>query len=98
MNALERAIEVLSGAGTKTALRQMDKPRDELTLLRTAAAVYEAVKYMPEAHQLSPEQLSMLSPFYRPSGVPRSEGSEEGVLLPGVGNDSGHPQGHVVRR
>jgi len=63
MNALQRAIEVLSGAGTKTALLQMDKPRDELTLLRTAAAVHEAVKYMPADHQLSPKQLSMLSSF-----------------------------------
>merc|ERR1719405_355048 len=63
MNALQRAIEVLSGAGTKTALLQMDKPRDELTLLRTAAAVHEAVKHMPADHQLSPKQLSMLSSF-----------------------------------
>merc|ERR1719379_187067 len=63
MNALERAIEVLSGAGTKTALLEMDKPRDELTLLRTAAAVHEAVKYLPVDHQLSPKQLSMLSSF-----------------------------------
>merc|ERR1719428_452630 len=38
LGALERAIETLSGAGTKTALLQMGKPRDELTLLRTAAA------------------------------------------------------------
>merc|ERR1719409_2494952 len=63
LNALERAIEVLSGAGTKTALLQMDKPKDELTLLRTAAAVHEAVKYLPAEHQLSPKQLSMLSSF-----------------------------------
>jgi hypothetical protein len=41
----------------------MDKPREELTLLRTAAAVHEAVKYMPADHQLSPKQLSMLSSF-----------------------------------
>jgi len=63
MNALERAIETLSGAGTKTGLLQMDRPRDELTLLRTAAAVHEAVKRMPTDHQLSNKQLSMLAAF-----------------------------------
>ncbi len=47
MYALERAIGTLSGAGTKTGLLQMARPRDDLTLLRTAASVHEAVKTMP---------------------------------------------------
>merc|ERR1719321_2037472 len=63
LNALERAIEVLSGAGTKTALLQMDKPKDELTLLRTAATVHTAVKLLPIDHQLSLKQLSALESF-----------------------------------
>ena len=41
----------------------MDKPKDELTLLRTAAAVHEAANLLPAEHQLSPTQLSMLSSF-----------------------------------
>merc|ERR1719380_95751 len=65
LNALERAIEVLSGAGTKTALLQMDKPKDELTLLRTAATLHTAVKLLPIDHQLSPKQLSALESFTR---------------------------------
>merc|ERR1719247_451460 len=65
LNALERAIEVLSGAGTKTALLQMDKPKDELTLLRTAATLHTAVKMLPIDHQLSPKQLSALESFTR---------------------------------
>merc|ERR1719261_1054626 len=65
LNALERAIEVLSGAGTKTGLLQMDKPKDELTLLRTAATVHTAVKMLPIDHQLSPKQLSALESFTR---------------------------------
>merc|ERR550514_795514 len=63
LNALERAIETLSGAGTKSALLQMGKPQDELTLLRTAAAVHEAVKRLPGEHLLTPKQLSALSSF-----------------------------------
>jgi hypothetical protein len=63
LNALERAIEVLSGAGTKTALLQMGKPKDELTLLRTAAVVHSAIKQLPDEQALSPMQLSMLETF-----------------------------------
>merc|ERR550514_907454 len=63
LNALERAIETLSGAGTKTALLQMGKPKDELTLLRTAATVHEAIKQLPDEQALSPMQLSMLETF-----------------------------------
>jgi len=63
MNALERAIDTLSGAGTKTAFLETDRPTDELTLLRTAAAVHEAAKLLPDDHQLSGKQLSMLSAF-----------------------------------
>merc|ERR1719345_36838 len=63
LNALERAIEVLSGAGTKTALLQNTKPKDELTILRTAAFVHEAIKQLPDEQKLSPTQLSMLETF-----------------------------------
>merc|ERR1719502_847092 len=38
LNALQRGIEVLSGAGTKTALLQ-GEPRDEMTLLNIAQGV-----------------------------------------------------------
>ena len=63
LGALERAIKTLSGAGTKTALLQMSKPSDELSLLSSAAAVHEAVKALPSGHQLSSEQLSALQAF-----------------------------------
>merc|ERR1719298_320442 len=41
----------------------MDKPKDELTLLRTAATLHTAVKMLPIDHQLSPKQLSALESF-----------------------------------
>merc|ERR1719428_2043676 len=63
LGALERAIETLSGAGTKTALLQMGRPKDELTLLRTAAAVHEAAKRLPVNHNLSGEQIALLTMF-----------------------------------
>merc|ERR1719387_3134733 len=63
LGALERAIKTLSGAGTKTALLQMSKPSDELSLLSTAAAVHEAVTALPSGHQLSSEQLSAIQAF-----------------------------------
>merc|ERR1719235_1339379 len=63
LGALERAIETLSGAGTKSALLQMGKPQDELTLLRTAAAVHEAIKKLPGERLLTPKQLSVLQSF-----------------------------------
>merc|ERR1719238_861688 len=63
LNALQRAIETLTGAGTRTGLLQMNRPKDELTLLRTAAVVHEAVKKLPLEHKLTAKQLSMLSAF-----------------------------------
>merc|ERR1719262_1514487 len=63
LGALERAINTLSGAGTKTALLQMSRPADELSLLSTAASVHEAVKALPVGHPLSQQQLSALQAF-----------------------------------
>merc|ERR1719238_1553046 len=63
LNALQRAIETLSGAGTKTALLQMNSPKDELTLLRTAATIHSVMKRLPVDHQLTSKQLSVLSAF-----------------------------------
>merc|ERR1719247_1908213 len=63
LNALQRAIETLSGAGTTTALLQMNSPKDELTLLRTAAMVHSAMKRLPKDHLLTSKQLSALAAF-----------------------------------
>jgi len=62
LNALERAIETLSGAGTKASFLQ-NNPKDELTLLRTAAVVHDVMKKMPLDHQLSPKKLALLHAF-----------------------------------
>merc|ERR1719421_706221 len=62
INALQRAIEVLSGAGTKTALLQTE-PRDEMTLLSVAVGVHQAIKMLPNDHVLSPKQIALVSSF-----------------------------------
>merc|ERR1719163_1755211 len=63
LGALQKAIQVLSGAGTKTALLQTGRPHDMLTILSTAASVHEAVTKLPDSHRLSAEQLSLLAEF-----------------------------------
>merc|ERR1719163_365481 len=50
LGALEKAITVLSGAGTKTALLQMSRPRDAFKILNAASVVHEAVAHMPTNH------------------------------------------------
>merc|ERR550537_1855960 len=62
LNALERAITVLSGAGTKTALLQTE-PKDEMTLLSIAQGVHQAIKQLPGDHMLSPKQIALISSF-----------------------------------
>merc|ERR1719387_513938 len=62
INALQRAIEVLSGAGTKTALLQT-QPKDEMTLLNIAQGVHQAIKHLPGDHMLSPKQIALISSF-----------------------------------
>merc|ERR550514_1312112 len=49
LNALQRGIEVLSGAGTKTAEPELlqTAPTDEMTLLTVAAGVHQAIKMLP---------------------------------------------------
>merc|ERR1719321_702881 len=41
----------------------MDKPKDELTLLRAAATVHSAMNVLPDQHHLSKQQLALLSEF-----------------------------------
>merc|ERR1719446_328375 len=62
LNALQRGIEVLSGAGTKTALLQTE-PKDEMTLLSVAVGVHQAIKMLPSDHVLSPQQVALISSF-----------------------------------
>merc|ERR1719399_1758028 len=62
INALQRAVEVLSGAGTKTALLQTE-PRDEMTLLAVGVGVHQAIKMLPSDHVLTPKQVSLISSF-----------------------------------
>merc|ERR1719428_2054233 len=63
LGALEKAITVLSGAGTKTALLQMSRPRDALKILSAASVVHEAVAHLPTNHNLSGEQIALLTMF-----------------------------------
>merc|ERR1719217_1860704 len=62
INALQRAIEVLSGAGTKTALLQTE-PHDEMTLLNVAVGVHQAIKMLPNDRVISPKQLALIKAF-----------------------------------
>ena len=62
LNALQRGIEVMSGAGTKTALLQTE-PTDEMTLLTVAAGVHQAIKMLPNDHVISSKQLALVSSF-----------------------------------
>jgi len=62
LNALQRGIEVMSGAGTKTALLQT-APADEMTLLTVAAGVHQAIKMLPNDHVISSKQLALVSNF-----------------------------------
>merc|ERR1719428_1605834 len=63
LGALEKAITVLSGAGTKTALLQMSRPRDAFKVLNAASVVHEAVARLPVNHNLSGEQIALLTMF-----------------------------------
>merc|ERR1719482_867126 len=62
LNALQRGIEVMSGAGTKTALLQT-APTDEMTLLTVAVGVHQAIKALPNDHVISTKQLALVSSF-----------------------------------
>jgi len=62
LNALQRGIEVMSGAGTKTALLQTS-PMDEMTLLNVAVGVHQAIKMLPNDHVISSKQLALVSNF-----------------------------------
>merc|ERR1719326_561972 len=62
LNALQRGIEVMSGAGTKTALLQT-APADEMTLLTVAAGVHQAIKMLPNDHVITNKQLALVSNF-----------------------------------
>jgi len=62
LNALQRGITVLSGAGTKTALLQT-QPADEMTLLDVAVGVHHAIAKLPSAHVISSQQIALISAF-----------------------------------
>jgi hypothetical protein len=60
IGSLEKAVVVLSGAGTKGELIQQQK---EMSLLAVATGVRSAVQVMPEGAKLAPAQLALLSKF-----------------------------------
>merc|ERR1719456_2129965 len=62
IGALEKAVTVLSGAGTKGELLQQKK---EMDLLEVASGVRNAVQALPDGAKLSNHQLSLLSTFMR---------------------------------
>merc|ERR1719201_1723244 len=63
LSALQRAIEVLAGAGTKTAMLQTVASE---TLLSVAKGVDKIVKKMPNIDKLlSPKQLKLIKEFTR---------------------------------
>jgi len=65
LNALERGIKVLMGAGTggDESLLQLGNVKDEMKLLLLAKDVHEAVQKLPVDHLLSPASLAQLTTF-----------------------------------
>jgi len=65
LNALERGIKVLMGAGTggDSSLLQMGNSNDEMKLLLLARDVHEAVQKLPADHLLTPASLAQLTTF-----------------------------------
>jgi hypothetical protein len=60
IGALEKAVTVLSGAGTKGEFVQK-----EMSLLAVASGVRNAVQALPQGAKLAPTQLSLLSSFMK---------------------------------
>merc|ERR1719426_437043 len=60
IGALEKAILVLSGAGTKGELVQLKK---DLAMLKVTADVKQAVNKLPNNNKMTPKQMSLLSKF-----------------------------------
>merc|ERR1719456_755165 len=60
IGSLEKAVVVLSGAGTKGELIQQKK---EMSLLAVATGVRSAVQTLPDGAKLAPAQLALLSKF-----------------------------------
>jgi len=65
LNALERGIKVLMGAGTggDSSLLQTGHANDEMKLLYIAKDVHEAVQKLPVDHLLTPAALAQLTSF-----------------------------------
>jgi len=65
LNALERGIKVLMGAGTggDESLLQTGNANDEMKLLLLAKDVHEAVQKLPVDHLLTPASLAQLTSF-----------------------------------
>jgi hypothetical protein len=65
LNALERGIKVLMGAGTggDSSLLQTGHADDEMKLLYLAKDVHEAVQKLPAEHLLTPAALAQLTSF-----------------------------------
>jgi hypothetical protein len=65
LNALERGIKVLMGAGTggDSSLLQVGHAQDEMKLLYLAKDVHEAVQKLPADHLLTPAALAQLTSF-----------------------------------
>merc|ERR1719265_2578381 len=76
INALERAIKVLSGAGTKKALLQDSSAESESIMFRqrALASVRSVINRIPTSANLSPKQMAAITSFAQ-----EFEGQPEGV-------------------
>jgi predicted nucleic acid-binding Zn-ribbon protein len=63
LNALERGIRVLMGAGTGGDESLLQTPKKQFELLKIGELVHTAMTRMPADHQLSPHQMSALMTF-----------------------------------
>merc|ERR1719311_220743 len=65
LNALERGIKVLMGAGTGGDESFLQGPKNQMELLRVGQLVHTAMTQLPANHQLSPKAMSALMTFTR---------------------------------
>jgi len=63
LNALERGIKVLMGAGTGGDESLLQTPQKEMEMLKMGEEVHTAMTRMPADHQLSAQQMSALMTF-----------------------------------
>ena len=94
LNALQRAIEVLSGAGKDGSVADTAPGRDDAPEHCAGCAPGDqAVARRP--HTLAEADRLDLLLCKGPGRILRPEGRESCILQPGVSNHPGHPQGHV---